>query len=204
VGKSYTLQDICSLLTRDRNFYQISGGGVTLSGGEPLIQIEFVSAILKFLKQNHIHVAIETSGCVEWEKIESILGYVDLFYYDIKFLSDELHKKYTLHSNSLIKENLKRLYSKFKNIKIRIPLIPQITDTDENLESIAVFLADQFASSIEIELLPYNILTETKHKHIVVNGLSMQPIQMKKVQSSEKLQNAINILSKHHNKVIVL
>jgi pyruvate formate lyase activating enzyme len=204
IGKVYTADELCSILTRDRQFYQISGGGVTLSGGEPLIQIDFVSAILKLLKQQRIHTVIETSGYVDWKNIESILSYVDFIYYDVKFVSDYLHKKYTLHSNFLIKENLKRLYSVFKNIKVRIPLIPQITDTDENLESIATFLADQFSSSIEVELLPYNSLGEAKRQHLVISGLHRMPIQPKNIQTSEQLQRAIDIFLKHRIRVTLL
>lgn len=154
-----------AIIKKDLVFYDESGGGVTFSGGEPLIQIDFIESILKVCKQNSISTTIDTCGYAPQKSFERIYGNTDQFLYDIKIFNDELHKKYTGVSNKLIKENLEYLNSVNANVIIRIPLIPNITDTEANLNSIANYLL-KLDSIRRIDLLPYNKLAEDKYRRL--------------------------------------
>ena len=146
-------------------FYDESGGGVTFSGGEPLIQIDFLDEMLKTCKKNDLSTVIDTCGYVSTDSFKRIYKSTDLFLYDLKLFDDELHKKYTGVSNKLIKENLEFLSSVNSNVIIRIPLIPEITDTEENLSTISNYLLG-FNNIARIDLLPYNKLAEDKYRRL--------------------------------------
>jgi pyruvate formate lyase activating enzyme len=164
-SKQITVKEIFDKIIEDQIFYDESGGGVTFSGGEPLMQVEFLKECLKLCKANSINTVIDTSGYSPIESIQKILDFTDLFLFDFKLFDDELHTKYTGVSNILIKENLKYLDSVCANVIIRIPLIPNITDTFDNLGLIANFIL-YFKNIIKIELLPYNKLAEDKFGRI--------------------------------------
>lgn len=158
VGRCYAVEDLVALILRDRAFYQHSGGGVTLSGGECTLYPDYVEALLKALKSAGIHVVIETSGYFDYETVQrKILPYVDLLYLDIKFIDPKMHKHYTAKDNRLILTNIERLQQngKFPAV-LRIPLIPEVTATRRNLFDIADFLTG--VNVAEAVLLPYNPL----------------------------------------------
>jgi len=177
IGYKINVKDLTNELLKDYIFYKESGGGVTFSGGEPLIQIDFLHSILIECKKNNIKTAIDTCGYSTIIKIDKIYDYVDLFLYDIKFIDEKQHLKYTGKSNEKILSNLKYLTDKGKKTQIRIPLIPNITDTSENLFSIKQFI-DNLRNINEICFLPYNKLAEYKltkfNKNSKINKLSTQ------------------------------
>lgn len=154
--------DVLDEVLRDRVFYEISGGGMTLSGGEPLRQIGFCLELLGRAKRAGLHTALDTSGCVPFESIRNVLARADLFLYDIKFVDAALHERYTGSSNELILENFRRLGRSGKAMIVRIPLIPGVTDRPENLEGIERFV-HKYAKGTIIEKIPYNPLMEKKY-----------------------------------------
>jgi len=169
IGYEITVGELAREIEKDRIFYDQSGGGVTCSGGEPLMQIEFLADLLDVSRGMGIGTAVDTSGCAPWERFERILGLVDLFLYDIKLMDDGLHEKYTGVSNRLILENLARLHGEGAAILPRIPLIPGITDTGENLDAILLLLSRLDRIS-DISLLPYNKIAEDKFRRFGIGS----------------------------------
>ncbi len=165
-GKEYTVDEILKEVLKDKSFYENSGGGVTFSGGECMLQIDFLKGILKRCKENGIHTAVDTAGCVSWVDFEKIMPYTDLFLYDIKCFSEHLHIEGTGVSNKMILENLKKLSENFDgDIIIRIPLMTGFNDDLEEMKQIANFLKDIRTKAVE--LLPYHKMGE--HKYDALN-----------------------------------
>ena len=135
-GKEMTVDELLYEVERDRIFFEESGGGVTLSGGEPLHQPDFCAALLKTLKENELRTALDTTGYTSAEEIARVSPYTDLFLFDLKIMDDTEHLKYTGISNKIILDNLKILLEDGKQIIIRFPVIPGITDTIINIQSI--------------------------------------------------------------------
>lgn len=162
VGKIYTCDEVYEIVNQDKVFYKNTGGGVTLSGGEPLFQWEFSVALLKKCKENGINTAIETCGFAKWEHFEAVLRYTDFLLYDIKIVDAELHKKYTGQSNELILSNLYAASKINHNIVIRLPLIPGINDDEENLKTTARIAKE--VNALEVHLLPYHEIGVGKYK----------------------------------------
>ncbi len=156
IGKHYSVGALIEILLRDLPYYRHSGGGVTLSGGECTLYPRYLRSLLQGLKQKGVHVAIETSGYFDYQSFEeNILPYVDLVYYDIKIADPEAHRKYTGRTNQRIILNLKRLIRRQRvEIHPRIPLIPGVTATEENLKAIIRILCEIGAG--DVTLLPYN------------------------------------------------
>lgn len=150
-------------------FFDESGGGVTFSGGEPLLQPEFVSAALKYCKQQEIHTCLDTSGFAPYSTFEDILGETDLFLYDVKLLDDVEHKTYTGVSNQRILDNLKQLALTGKKINIRFPVIPGITDTHHNINNL-VQLLTSLKTIRHISLLPYHSIAESKYQRLGIDN----------------------------------
>ena len=164
VGEEATLTEIMREIEKDVIYYDQSGGGVTFSGGEPLQQVDFLCDLLKKSKAHEIHTAVDTSGLAPWSSFEKILPYTDLFLYDLKIMDDEAHKKFTGVSNRVILQNLRQLASTQTKIRVRIPIIPRINDSEENINATIVFLAN-LAQIREVDLLPYhNIATDKYHR----------------------------------------
>jgi len=166
IGKEYTIFDLMEIIMKDKVFFDNSRGGVTLSGGEPLSHINYINQLVKELKKEDIHVCIETSGYYKREKFyEFILPYIDLIYFDLKIYNPKLHARYCKVSNERILENFEDLV-KNKSIEIlpRIPIIPGITDTNENLSNLANYLKSLNVK--KIGLLPYNPLWLDKPEKI--------------------------------------
>jgi pyruvate formate lyase activating enzyme len=155
VGKDTTVEELYREIAKDGPFYRRSKGGVTVGGGEPTMQHEFVTEFLKKCKQNYIHTVIETCGYVKWEHLERILQYVDLLYYDIKHMDPVVHKELTGVSNELILENARQA-SAMRPMIIRIPTVPGLNDSDDNISATARFAAELGENLQRIELLPYH------------------------------------------------
>jgi len=154
--------DILEEVMKDKLYYDISGGGITFSGGEPLYQTDFLHDLVSKSKTLDLHVAVDTSGYVATEELTKVIPFVDLFLYDIKFIDNGLHRKYTGHPNELILRNFKKLFAARKEIVVRVPLITGITDTKKNLKEIIGFVKS-CAEHIEINYIPFNSLIKQKY-----------------------------------------
>lgn len=164
VGIKMTTKEVIKEIEKDRVFYEESGGGVTFSGGEPLLQIDFLDNILTSLKEKNTHITIDTSGNVDWKNIDRIKDKVDLFLYDIKHMNDKEHKKLTGVSNSKILSNLKKLNLGGSNIWVRIPIIPRINDDDTNILKICEYLLS--INLNKVYLLPYHNIAVHKYEKL--------------------------------------
>ncbi|MCK4537545.1 MAG: glycyl-radical enzyme activating protein [Candidatus Krumholzibacteria bacterium] len=164
-GSAVTIEDLMSEIKKDMVFYDQSGGGVTMSGGEPLMQPEFLAALLSACAESGIHTTLDTSGFSSRDVLERISGLVDLYMFDIKLMNDKDHLKYTGVSNRQILENFRMLCDSGRRIWARVPLIPGITDDIANLDSIVSFLVD--CGKIEcVSLLAYNRIGEDKFRRL--------------------------------------
>ena len=160
VGKTYTPHELAARLRRQKPMFDAMGGGVTLSGGEPLLQADFCAELLEKL-DGDIHTTIETSGYAPQSDFERIIHLCDFVIMDIKLMDDATHKRWTGVSNAQILSNAKYLMASGVPHIFRTPLIPNITDTEENLRAIAAFIGDE-----PIELLPYNDLAPAKYASV--------------------------------------
>ena len=160
VGKKITESELLLEILKDKAYYDTSGGGVTFSGGECMLQIDFLEEILKLCKQNEINTAVDTAGNVPYEYFERILPYTDTFLYDVKCISEDLHKEFTGASNKLILENLEKLINHGARVNVRVPLIGGFNDGKE-LEKIKSYLSKLNLKSIEY--LEYHEMAENKY-----------------------------------------
>lgn len=168
VGRRVSVNDVMREIERDRAFFEESGGGVTFSGGEPTAQANFLRALLQACRKVDLHTAVDTSGYTPLSVLESILPFTDLFLYDVKMMDDSLHRKYTGVPNGLILTNLETLSSHEARIIIRMPVIPGINDTSENLRQFAEF-ASSLPSLERIDLLPYHSSATGKYERLEIN-----------------------------------
>ncbi len=161
-GREVTVEDLMVELRKDIPFYENSGGGVTLSGGEPTLQHEFALSLLEECKAEGLHTAVDTSGQTPWRVFETLLPYIDLVLYDIKHIDESNHQVHTGSHNRRILANLERLGNSGTAIEIRMPVVPSINDTDAGIERTARFLAG-IQGITRIELLPYHKLGASKY-----------------------------------------
>ncbi len=169
VGREVTVQEIMEEIEKDKIFFDESGGGITFSGGEPLMQVDFLEALLKEIKKKNIHVTVDTSGYVSFEDLDRISDKVDLFLYDLKIMDEKKHEKYTGVSNRLILENLKKLAEREKSVAVRIPLVSGINDDDQSIHMFVDFL--QSLKNIKlINLLSYHKGGREKYKRLRKEG----------------------------------
>lgn len=163
VGETKTAGEVVKKVRQDELFYKTSGGGVTISGGEVLMQPEFALAILKLCKQAGIHTAIETCGFAKWEVFSKVLEYTDLVLYDFKHMDSAKHKEGTGVGNELILENAIKVYHEAKKpIAARVPTIPGYNDSRENISALAQFIVEKLGKDVKVHLLPYHHLGESK------------------------------------------
>jgi pyruvate formate lyase activating enzyme len=161
VGKEITVKDLTREIIKDEIFYEESNGGVTFSGGEPLMHADYLNDVLKICKDKNIHTTIDTCGYVDFEKFEKIIDNVDLFLFDIKHMDNENHLEYTGVSNFIILENLKKLSQRGSNIHIRMPIIAGINDDDANINAAVDFISK--LNIIQVDLLPYHKMGMDKY-----------------------------------------
>jgi pyruvate formate lyase activating enzyme len=154
---------------RDVVFFDESGGGVTLSGGEPLFQPSFAAAFLAQCQARRIHTALDTCGFAPWEDLKRVAQHADLILYDLKILSDSRHRRWTGHSNALILDNLTRLDALGKPVWIRIPFILEMHDDPDELSRLGAFIAN--LNCVEaVHLLPYHRTGEAKRQQLERSG----------------------------------
>jgi pyruvate formate lyase activating enzyme len=165
-GEDYTIEELIKRVSKDIPFYEQSGGGVTVSGGEPLSQPEFTRQFLKALKECGVHTALDTTGYVPFKIIESVLPYTDLFLYDLKHMDSAQHKIATGVPNELILENARKIAEAGGAIQIRLPLIPHFNDSEENIRETGLFCKSLGNAATLIQLLPYHNLGVIKYQRI--------------------------------------
>jgi pyruvate formate lyase activating enzyme len=188
IGKMMTVEEIVKEVKKDEIFYKHSKGGVTLSGGEPLLEIEFTLALLKSLFENRINVGVDTCGYVSSGDIEMTLPYVNFFLWDLKIMDERKHLDFTGVSNKLILDNLKLVSKKKVPVYIRIPVIPGYNDTEENIMDTCEF-AQGLESLVEIDLLPLHHLGEARYASLnrLYPIIGMPLIPDEKMQELKKL-----------------
>lgn len=164
VGKEYAVEELVKELKKDEMFYEQSGGGVTLSGGEVMTaDMDYVERLCKKLVQFGITVTIDTCGYAPYENFEKILPYIDTFLYDIKTMDNEIHKKYMGAGNELILSNLERLNAAGARIYIRIPTIKEVNGTDQSMKDIIAYLLEKKIQAACVNLLPYHNTGSAKY-----------------------------------------
>lgn len=157
IGREYSVKELIKELMKDQMFYEESGGGVTLSGGEVMaMDIDYILAIAKELKRQDVTLTIDTCGYVPYEKFQAILPYVHTFLYDVKVMDSKLHKKYIGVDNQLILDNLIRLAADGARIYIRIPTIKEVNGNEKNMKETIAFLKEHDIHPAQINLLPYH------------------------------------------------
>jgi pyruvate formate lyase activating enzyme len=192
IGKEYSVDEIVNEILKDELFFE-DGGGVTISGGEPFVQYYFLLELLKQLKQYDIHIALDTTGYVETEKLIESASFVNLFLYDLKLMDLQKHKQYTGVSNELILNNLKKLDELGAKIAIRIPIIPTINDDDENIEKTIKFISG--LKNVEsVDLLPFHSMMADKYRRLKMPFL-VGDIKEPSQESMEHLRKRFEVLN---------
>jgi pyruvate formate lyase activating enzyme len=164
VGKYYSVDNILEILEQERIFINHSKGGVTFSGGEPMLQTEFLYDALKACKANGYHTAVDTSGYSSGESYKAIIPLTDLFLFDIKHLDEVKHIHYTGVSNTLILDNYKLLLESGKDIMVRIPVIPGFNDDPDQMDKLKNFImTTKTTSLLKINLLPFHKIGSSKY-----------------------------------------
>lgn len=180
-GKEYTTDEILAEVLKDKEFYLQSGGGVTFSGGECMLQLDALAEILQKCKAEGLHTAVDTAGHLPWDSFLKVLPHTDLFLYDIKAFDTKTHRKYVGAGNERILENLKKLLRAGAKVWIRIPIIGGVNDSVEEMQKINAYLQECGAPE-KIELLPYHAMGENKYR-----ALGGEP-QIFEVPTPEKMQ----------------
>ena len=163
IGEEVSVDTLVEKIMRDWRFYRGSGGGVTFSGGEPLSQLRFLIAVSALCKTNGLSTALETSGCASCYKLVKAMQYIDLVLYDLKHMDSNVHKRVTGAPNELILSNARMIVEQGANVIFRVPLIPGINDTVENIKATCEF-AVSLNNVNELHLLPYHRLGRSKYK----------------------------------------
>jgi len=176
VGKEYAVSDLLDVVERDRPFYRQSGGGVTVSGGEPTAQFSFLLDFLKAAKAADLHTVMETCGSCAWSKLEQLLPYLDLIHFDLKIIDAKAHRRHTGAGNRSILTNARKLVESSANMVFRVPLVPGMTATSENVLDI-IDLLSEFEHD-RIHLLPYHKMGESKLERIdsTLEPLNLEPL----------------------------
>lgn len=164
-GQQMTSEEIIKIVEKDRDFYERSGGGITVSGGEPMMQFEALRQLLQQAKEIGLHVCLDTSGQADTKKYEEIAKYVDIFLFDYKLTDPEEHKRYTGVANTLILHNLERLCQKGSQIYLRCPIIPGINDNESHYRAIGK-LSRQYNNIQQINLMTYHDMAKGKAQQI--------------------------------------
>ncbi len=157
VGQDTSVENVLEKVLRDRPFYEASGGGVTLSGGEPLLQVDFAEGLLSAAKNEGLHTAVETAGYVAFDRLSRVAPYTDLFLYDVKETDDALHRKYTGAPVRNVLDNLKALHDAGASILVRLPIVPGLNDRQEHFAEVAR-AAGPLSDLLGVEVMPYHSL----------------------------------------------
>lgn len=192
IGREMTVEEVMDEIEKDVIFYDESGGGASFSGGEPLMQPEFLGALLDACREREIHTAVDTIGYAATGKVLEIAEKTDLFLYDLKHMDPEKHYLYTGVSNALILKNLSSLAGKGARLNVRIPLIPRINDDDENISRTAAFISS-LPGVRKVNILPYHGAGSEKYRRL---GLCYR-LPDQKAASSDLTEEIAQSLSTH-------
>ena len=185
VGREIEAEDVLREVLRDRVFYETSGGGLTLSGGEPLLQPAFAAALLRAAKAEGLHTAVETSGFAPWKDLDALAGSVDLFLYDIKETDPERHREFTGVPNESILGNLRKLHAGGARIALRCPIIPACNDREDHFAGIAALMRE-LPGLAETELLAYHPLGQGKGARLGAEPPASLPASMPDREASRR------------------
>jgi len=165
-GEQMEVENVLETILKDMHFYEEAGGGVTFSGGEPLMQADKLFHLLDACKGHGIHTCVDTSGYASWEQFERILPLTDLFLYDLKNMDPALHKKYAGVDNGTILANADKLLEGGARLIFRIPVIPGVNTIPSELEAMVRFLKERAEKMTEVHLLPYHRIAENKYQSL--------------------------------------
>ena len=165
-GERMEVDQLVDQLLRDKNYYEESEGGVTFSGGEPLMQPEGLFQLLEFCHKDGLHTCVDTSGYASWEHFEKILPFTNLFLFDLKNMDPELHKKYTGVDNELILSNAEKLLEHGARVIFRIPVIPGINTSESEVTALIAFMKKHAEKMTEVHLLPYHRIAWNKYRKL--------------------------------------
>ncbi|MBR3276726.1 MAG: glycyl-radical enzyme activating protein [Eubacterium sp.] len=199
-GEDYTVDALVKKAMKDKAYFDSSGGGVTISGGEPLSQMPFTLEVLKKLKENGVHTALDTTFFTPWENVEAVLPYVDVFLLDLKHMDYDKHLGMVKVPNDVIHENARKAAKAGARFEIRVPIIPMFNDNDENMNATAKFCKEELGDeAVEfVQLLPYHALGVTKHLRI-----SDTPVAAAVPPSAEKMEHMREITESYGLKVVI-
>ena len=197
IGEKLTINEVVTEVMRDELFYNNSGGGVTISGGEPLSQIEFTLNLLKEFKKKSLHTTLDTTGYANGEDLDKILSYTDLLLFDIKHLNPEIHQKGTGVANEIILKNFERCLKKGKKVWVRVPVIPDFNDSNQYMDKLANFLSKKPIE--KISLLKYHEWGRHKYKYLD----RIYPLKDINFVSDEQIQNFKNIIETYGLKATI-
>lgn len=184
-GKRWSLEDVFDQIRKDTAFYKSTGGGVTFSGGECMLQPDGLLALLMRCKEQNIHTAVDTAGHIPWESFEKIIPFTDLFLYDVKCLDSARHREYTGAGNERILENLSRLLAMDKDVIIRIPVVAGINDDPVEMTKLQKLLRS-WGRPRAVELLPYHSMGEGKRRAL---GMPCRPYRAPEPEKMQELEN---------------
>lgn len=207
VGRLMSVDDVMKVVNLDRAFYARSGG-LTISGGEPLAQLDFTLALLRAAREQGIHRCVETSGFAGWERLRQLLPLVDLFLFDCKETDPETHKRFTGQSNSIILENLRALHAAGAKIQLQCPVVPAFNDREDHFAGVAA-LARSLPNLEGVRLLPYHPLGESKLHRFGLRpaaNLPRQPLDPVRLDhwSNWLSQRGVRVLNAHNSRTSAL
>lgn len=192
VGRVISADKLFAEIEQDFPFFKESGGGITISGGEPMLQSDFVLEVLRLFKKANIHTAIETNLTVSWTHYQTILPFVDLVMADIKILEEDIHKEWTGLTNNTILKNIKELDKSGIAYWLRTPIIPNVNNRKEQVEAI-VQMAAELKNCKKFEFLPFHPLADSKYKNLGIP----HPFSKVKALTNEDLEQFQPILNKY-------
>ncbi|MGR5302206.1 (2S)-3-sulfopropanediol dehydratase activating enzyme [Vibrio alfacsensis] len=169
-GQTMSVDECMDIIRKDKGFYERSGGGVTVSGGEPLLQSDFVKQLFIECQKENIHTCLESSFYAKWDKIEKLLPHTNLFISDIKHMNSDVHKEHTGVNNHRILDNLTKLCALNKELILRIPVIPGVNDDENNIALTADFILNELGNNVKtLQLLSFMRLGEEKYRSLGLN-----------------------------------
>lgn len=198
VGECKTAEEVVEEVMRDKPFYDTSNGGVTLSGGDPLVQLEFSYAILEQCRQQGVHTAIETAANFPWERIASLLPVVDLVMMDIKLMDSAKHKECTGVPNERILENAVRLGQQHQPLIVRTPIIPGVNDNAEEVRAIAEFVS-RLPNLLYYELLPFHPMATSKYDSLELDyrARDLKRISKEVIEELTQVAQSVGVEARH-------
>lgn len=194
-GQKMTVEECMKVIRKDQGYYERSGGGVTVSGGDPLVQSDFVQALFRKCKEEGYHTCLEFVFYTDWSEIEKVLPYTDLIISDIKHMDSKIHKQYTGVNNELILENLEHLAREGRDMILRIPVIPGVNDDEKNIASTADFIQSRLNGKVRtLQLLSFMRLGEEKYTSLgIPYGMEGMKLNRKSFQKKvEKIAEYFN------------